>query len=287
MIELLIVIAIITTLIGLLLPAIQSIREMARRTQCVNNLLQLGVALSNYASTHRVLPPGVVNGTGPILSLPQGYHYSWAVQILPFLERGSVFRGFDFAHGVYEAANASARDCRLSSFLCPSDFTGQMNYAGCHHDVETPIDADNHGVLYLNSHVAHDEITDGLAYTILLGEVRSGASLGWASGTRATLRNTGSRINAPDPTVPGSFGGPLPNSRARPQGTGLDDLAAMIEQGVVPIDFVGGFASQHVHGANFLFCDGSVHRLDRSIDEGVYRRLGNRADGEIIDADDY
>src|SRR5205823_5552170 len=162
-----------------------------------------------------------------------------------FLERGSVFRAFDFASGVYEGANATARDCRISSFLCPSDFTGQMNYVGCHHDVEAPIDADNRGVLYLNSHVAHADITDGPAYTILLGEVRSGASLGWASGTRATLRNTGSRINAPDPTVPGTSGGPVPIPPARSRGAGLDALESKTEQGVLPIDFVSGFSSQH------------------------------------------
>ena len=72
------------------------------------------------------------------------------------------------------------------------------------YDVEAPIDADNQGVLYLNSHVGYDDITDGPAYTILLGEVRRGApTLGWAAGTRGTLRNTGSRINEPDPLIPG------------------------------------------------------------------------------------
>src|SRR5438445_10225759 len=95
MIELLVVIAIIAILIGILLPAVQSAREMARRVQCTNNLLQLGIALGNYASTHGVLPPGVVNDKGPILNRPQGYHHGWAVQILPFIERGNVYRRFD------------------------------------------------------------------------------------------------------------------------------------------------------------------------------------------------
>src|SRR4051794_30989678 len=95
LIELLVVIAIIAILIALLLPAIQSSREMARRVQCSNNLLQLGVALGHYASTHQVLPPGVVNQTGPILNLPNGYHVGWAVQILPFLEQKSVHRRFN------------------------------------------------------------------------------------------------------------------------------------------------------------------------------------------------
>src|SRR5215471_11731879 len=105
MIELLTVVAIIGILISLLLPAIQSSRETARQVQCANNLMQLGVALGHYTSTHRVLPPGVVNAKGPILNLPQGYHFSWSVQVLPFIERGTVHRRFDFREGVYEPCN--------------------------------------------------------------------------------------------------------------------------------------------------------------------------------------
>ena len=70
------------------------------------------------------------------------------------------------------------------------------NYAGCHHDVEAPIDADNHGVLFLNSHISGDDIPDGAAHTIFIGEkIVADDDLGWMSGTRATLRNTGLRIN--------------------------------------------------------------------------------------------
>src|SRR5438445_13645316 len=112
MIELLVVIAIIAILIAILLPAVQSTREAARRTQCANNLLQLGIALGNYASTHRVLPPGVVNDKGPIRTLPQGYHYSWVVPILTSLERGTVYRLFDFRYGVYAPYKTAGRGGR-------------------------------------------------------------------------------------------------------------------------------------------------------------------------------
>jgi prepilin-type processing-associated H-X9-DG protein len=289
MIELLVVIAIIAVLIALLLPAIQSVREMARRTQCTNNLMQIGLALGNYTSTHRVLPPGVVNFTHPIVNLPQGYHHSWVVQVLPFLEQRNVYQRFDFRRGVYADANETARGTRIQTFLCPSSpIVGLMCYAGCHHDVEAPIDLDNHGVLYLNSHVAHDDIADGLANTILLGEVKSGASLGWASGTRATLRNTGSRINAHDPTSSPSAGSRvIPNPNPLPKAENLAAVQAMIDDGVLPIGFVGGFSSFHSSGSNFLFCDGSVEFLKQSINEHVFRLLGNRADGEIVDADAY
>ena len=147
MIELLTVVAIIAVLIALLLPAIQSAREVARRLQCTNNLLQLGIAMGNYASTHEVFPPGVVNDKGPIQNIPRGYHFGWAVQILPFLEHRNLYRQFDFHHGVYEGRNVTVQGGRMATFLCPSDpWSGPNNYVGCHHDVEAPIDADNHGV---------------------------------------------------------------------------------------------------------------------------------------------
>src|SRR5579883_275811 len=290
MIELLVVIAIIAILIALLLPAIQSSRELARRTQCANNLMQIGLALGNYTSTHRVLPPGSVDFTRPIVNLPQGYHHSWVVQILPFLEQRNVYRRFDFRRGVYAAANDTARGTRIMTFLCPSSpIVGQMSYAGCHHDVEAPIDVDNHGVLYLNSHVAHDDIADGLANTILVGEARNGASLGWASGTRSTLRNTGTRINDLDPTSASSpTGRPITNPNPYYQDDNLATVQNLVENGVLPIGFVGGFSSFHSsQGCNFLFCDGAVHFLKQSIDQHVFRLLGNRADGEILDADAY
>ncbi len=288
MIELLTVVAIIAFLIALLLPSVQSAREVARRTQCHNNLLQLGIAMGNYVSTHEVLPPGVVDVKGPIKNMPQGYHFGWTVQILPFLEQGNLYRRFDFRHSVYEGRNLSAQANRVAGLLCPSDGRlGSTSYMGCHHDVEAPIDVDNHGVLYLNSHVAYDDITDGRSYTILLGEALGGPSLGWASGTRATLRNTGSPINAPDPVVPGpgfgTFGGPSYSSLVKSQ----EELIALTKSGALPIGFVGGFSSWHPSGANFLFCDGSVHLLTKTIDQRVYRCLGNRADGQLLGANQY
>ena len=199
LVELLMVVGIIAILIMLLLPAVQSAREVARRTQCENNLRQLGIAVGNYASTHRVFPPGVVNVKGPIFNLPQGYQVGWAVQILPFIEQANVDRHIDHRQGVSTDANSTATGYFIGVFLCPSDSrSGPMSYMGCHHDVEAPIDADNHGVLYLNSHVDYDDITDGPACTILLGEAIHTPTLGWASGTRASLRNAGHRINERD-----------------------------------------------------------------------------------------
>jgi prepilin-type processing-associated H-X9-DG protein/prepilin-type N-terminal cleavage/methylation domain-containing protein len=264
LVELLVVVAIIMVLITLILPAVQSAREIARRIQCSSNLLQLGIALGHYVSIHEVLPPGVVDQAGPVLDVPRGYQFGWLVQILPFIEQRNLYNQFDFRHGLYEGSNTTVQTAGLRLLSCPH---GGSGYAGCHHDIEAPIDADNHGVLFLNSHVAYEDIDDGRGYTLLLGEFWGPMSLGWASGTRASLRNTGHRIHAPDPTMsvkPGS-------SRTA---TGMPALS-----------FVGGFGSRHPLGANFLFCDGSVHFLKETIDQRIFRSLGHRADGNLIDSD--
>lgn len=289
MIELLFVITIIAVLIALLLPAIQSSREVARRVSCSKNLMQIGLALGNYASTHKVFPPGVVNDKGPISSMPSGYHYGWAVQILPFLELSNLSREFDFRQSVYAERNHTARDHRLSVFLCPSDGRPSiMSYAACHHDIEAPIAADNHGVFYLNSHVSLADITDGPAYTIFVGEFRgsSAPSLGWAVGTRASLRNTGWPINAAEP-FPAAVGPITTTFGQSTYGTDLKLVESLIKDGSIPASYVGGFSSHHQGTANFLFGDGSVRNISDRIETHVFRSLGHRADGNLISSDEF
>jgi len=287
LLELLMVIAIIAVLIALLLPAIQSARENARRAQCVNNLLQLGLALGNYASAHNVFPPGVVDEKGPILNLPKGYHYSWVVQILPFIEQNNTYRRFDFRYGVYHPSNVTAQEAVIATLLCPSSVTSRPNsYAGCHHDVDAPIDATNRGVLYLNSRIGYEDITDGPACTILLGEmVGGGPTLGWASGTRASLRNTGHRLNEPDYLFQAM--GTNRFSRAFEKPAKPEEMEQLIDDGVLPIGYTGGFSSRHSYGANFLFCNGAVRFVKDSVNPVVYQHLGNRSDGEIISDDAF
>jgi len=291
MIELVVVMAIIAVLIALLLPAIQSSREAARRAQCANNLMQLGIALGNYASTHSVFPPGVVNDKGPIENLPNGYHYGWVVQILPFIGQDNVYRQFNLQQSVYAPCNDTVAGVAISTLMCPSDSRrsswSNFNYAGCHHDVDAPIAADNHGVLYLNSRVRYDDIPDGPAHTILLGEIRAGGpTLGWASGTRSTLRNTGNPINAPEPLLPpiSNSRSPSPQLRASIDYDAIEQLAA---DRLWPVQLTGGFSSNHAVGANFLFCDGSVRLVSTWINRGVYQLLGNRDDGEPISDDAF
>jgi prepilin-type processing-associated H-X9-DG protein/prepilin-type N-terminal cleavage/methylation domain-containing protein len=285
LVELLTVIGIIAILIALLLPAIQSSREAARRLQCTKNLMQIGLALGNYASSHRVFPPGVENDKpGPISNAPVGYHFGWSVHILPQLEKAAHYRAFDFRESVYGEVNDTARNHHIETFLCPSNaWSGLTNYAACHHDVEAPIDADNHGVFFLNSHVSYRDLTDGPACTILVGEIIGSQSpLGWAVGTSSSLRNTGSPINA-------MLGRNATSIRAL-GGTGMltpSALADEIKAGQLPAVAVGGFSSQHGGGANFLFGDGSVRFLDEKINPAVYRSLGHRNDGNLVSDDEF
>jgi hypothetical protein len=144
------------------------------------------------------------------------------------------------------------------------------NYAGSHHDVEAPIAADNHGMLFLNSAVRFKDIEDGSSRTLLIAERVSpprrpedlyGArdDLGWASGTRSTLRNTSSLIRYAD------------NS----------DRAALAAKVADPL-FVGGFGSFHIAGIAVAgMADGAIKQLTEDIDPDVLRQLGHRADGEI------
>jgi prepilin-type N-terminal cleavage/methylation domain-containing protein/prepilin-type processing-associated H-X9-DG protein len=293
LIELLVVIAIISVLIALLLPAIQAAREAARRVQCVNNLMQLGIALQNYESSYEMLPPGVINPTGPIQNVPQGDHAGWMLQLLPFLEQRATARKYNDAVGVYAVENSSVRRVVINTFLCPSDGgphnrssdgAALNNYAACHNDVEAPIDANNTGVFFLNSHVRPEDVTDGTAHTIYLGEkLREDGDLGWASGTRATLRNTGTRINR---TGVGLLG-PSPGAGNFPDDGEPDDGGPPPAEGAASLTRVGGFASPHPGGANFAFGDGSVRFLKNTISPMVYHYLGNRADGEMISDDQF
>ncbi len=298
LVELVTVLGIIGILITLLLPAVQSSRENARRLQCEKNLMQLGIALANYASTHEVLPPGVVNAMGPISNLPVGYHMSWVVQILPFLEERNIYNHIDFAQNAYSGANMTAFFPRIDIFMCPSDpRMASMSYMGCHHDAEAPIDADNHGVLFLNSHIAYDDVGDGLAYTILLGEARESTTLGWASGTRATLRNAGHALSEPELTLPPWSGRaanavPIPpdmdDESQEDEGNPLAEfVTGLVQSGTLPMYHVGGFSSNHSQGVNFLLCDGSTRFVKRTTNPDILRRLANRDDGFVISDNDF
>ncbi|MCR4413481.1 MAG: DUF1559 domain-containing protein [Thermoguttaceae bacterium] len=318
LVELLVVIAIISILIALLLPAVQAAREAARRASCTNHLAQIGLALHSYEHAHQTFPPGVVNDKGPIRSEPIGYHMSWMVQILPYVEETNTYRHIDFREGAYSKKNAAPREVKIDLFLCPSDSGGYgtgtwtppeaagpgaqpmappglSNYAGCHHDREAPIDKDNAGVLFLNSRIRPRDVTDGMAHTIFVGEKRIEPSdLGWISGTRSTLRNTGlapamlaAQGLQPVPGMPGVWTPPVPFAEP-PDGDAEPPDPTKPMEPAKPIDpakallVVGSFDSNHPGGFNVLLGDGAVRFLMQTVDPNTFSKLGHRADGQLV-----
>ncbi len=122
-IELTMVVAMIAVLISLLLPAVQQAREGARRMQCKNNLLNIGLALQQYVQTYDRFPPGCVNATAPVLNTLNDQPMSWITQILPYLEAPGTWRKVDFTQPVFAPANAAARASLLTVVLCPSSYS--------------------------------------------------------------------------------------------------------------------------------------------------------------------
>jgi len=318
LIELLVVIAIMAILVALLLPAVQQAREAARRANCKNNLRQISFALQSYYVSFETFPPGVVNETGPIAHQSQGYHHSWPAALLPYLDQSILADMIDPQVSIYDPVNLEARKYVVPVFLCPSDSAasrsdvgtlnvGLTNFAGCHDGRPVPIDKTNHGVLFLNSAVKYEDIYDGSSYTIAVAEMkRDPGDLGWASGTRSSLRNTGTRINqtpegsryyndlqaksaaeATAESVPDIDVSIAPESAEL---GGIDESAPRPPAPPKPVPFAsdpGGFGSFHVGGAQFLLADGSIRFISENIDVDLYRRLGERADGVRTQQDEF
>src|SRR5438874_1435183 len=124
LIELLVVIAIIGILVGLLVPAVQQVREAAARTQCINNLKQIGLALHSFHDTYKRFPPGYVDRNTDPNSTPDndlGPGWGWAAFLLPHLEQGNVYRRINFSQGVGLGSNAAVSQLALGIYQCPSD----------------------------------------------------------------------------------------------------------------------------------------------------------------------
>lgn len=275
LVELLVVIAIIGVMVAMAIPAVQASRETGNRNLCRNNMAQWLLALQSYESAFESFPPGVTNPDGPIRSEPVGLHQGWIIQLLPYLDEVAAYRLVDLSASVYDPANAHVREYWPRVFICPSepdDLKGASSYAGCHHDVESPIAADNQGVLFLNSHIRRADVTDGVSHTFFLGEKRAlPGDLRWMSGTRATLRNTGLPPNDPS-SEPAALRIKVPAGQAAaPAGP------------TTALTYVGGFSSGHTGGAFMGLGDASVQFISDQIDLQVWQQLGNRADGKLVD----
>ncbi len=280
LIELLVVIAIIAILIGLLLPAVQKVREAAARLKCKNNMKQIGLALHNYHDRMERLPPGYstrFTTTGAEI----GGGWGWAAYLLDDVEQNNVRRMIDVNQPISLTTHSTARTQVLSVFLCPSDerigvFTtagvavdlAHANYVGVFgtNEMEDNPSAGN-GTFYRNSQVRFSDITDGLSNTFVVGERSSDIALS-------------SWVGAP----PGALV-PLRRDTSEQEGHFLLVLGRGDHAPNSPDSHIDDFYSRHSQGINCLFGDGSVRSISNSINLNVWAGIQTRNGGEVIALD--
>jgi prepilin-type N-terminal cleavage/methylation domain-containing protein/prepilin-type processing-associated H-X9-DG protein len=301
LIELLVVIAIIAILIGLLLPAIQKIREAAARTQCQNNLKQLGLAMHNYHDVDGSFPWGLAC---PLAHDIGKYNRStWAQQILPYIEQNPLKANFEAFWATATPTTYSDRvpghDSVVKTFMCPADpanpklhtltkdntsaptdtqqSQGQhSNYAGCLGSTGTnPTGGKYNGILYPQSAIRIMDVTDGTSTTLLMGEL----------------------ILVPDTThddyrgrIWNDYGGFSLISTGAIPNTTLSDQTYCTVAPLAPCTQTWGPSatsviyqrSYHTGGVNSVFADGSVRFLSNNIDPTAYLNMGGRNDNQVV-----
>lgn len=302
LVELLVVIAIIGVLVSLLLPAVQSAREAARRLGCQNNLHQIGVALHNYHSAYQQLPSGWVADD-------KDHHepgWGWAAAILPQMDQGAIYESINFDVPIEDEQHQEARLAVVSAFICPSDILEPVFAIGEgeEHDHDDDHDDDDEGSEHEHDHEhgvnvdlgphhlfqisksnyvgvygtkdIHDDLYngDGLFYgnsSHRFRDILDGLSQTLMVGER------NSRLG-------GSIWHGVIHDANEPAARviGAADHA--------PNDSVGhyeDFSSYHADGAHFILSDGSVRMLNKSIDLLVYHALTTRANKEVIQANEF
>ncbi len=289
LIELLVVIAIIAVLIGLLLPAVQKVREAANRMSCTNNLKQIGLALHNYHGTHNRLPPGFISATTEVNGEGLGPGWGWAAHLLPFVEQDNLHRQIDFTRDITHPAHAAVRVTSLKVFRCPSDSPRSptfnavdeagtvlapvafANYVGMGGTFEvTGFPDTNTGVLLRNSRFRFADITDGTSNTIVAIERES---------RRSPMTTwVGAVTNCVNPPLNPAFEEEGPPTLVL---TNTGEAA----DGRVPNNRLGHVedaSSRHSGVTVCLLGDGSVRVIANTISPVAWESLGTREGGEVI-----
>ncbi len=304
LIELLVVIAIIAILIGLLLPAVQKVREAAARLKCKNNMKQIGLALHNYHDRVGQFPPGYTSTTA---NSDAGPGWGWAAHLLPDLEQDNLHRLIDFTKPITASGNHDAvRPANIPFFRCPSDprqdpipvseFAnpaglttplGRSNYVACYGNTpflgEGPSVLTTHliidgisgrGMFFRNSRTRIADVSDGLSNTLAVGEKNAKNTLATWVGVipGATWRSANDTAN---------YGGiPSNIAAAKVLGHACRQHPPSAEAGVAE-----DFSSPHINGVNMLFADGSVHAVRTNVNMGVYPFTASIADGLALNID--
>jgi len=325
LIELLVVIAIIAVLIALLLPAVQAAREAARRSQCVNNLKQLGIALHNYHDVTSSLPPS---------SLYNGNWGDWShyVMMLPYMEQAPLYNAINFyiTSGNWgasdgQAENTSASRATINTLLCPSDTdrltsaNGHSNYvgsSGSSPDSFGTIGGFNGIFIYTNSGrkaTGFRDVIDGLSSTAAICERVKGVGTSSSNNDSTNPTSMLSSIATPSPTnspqagytaclaLKPSVGGALLGVRASGQAWTVGYASTTRYNHVMlPNTWSCGYtgdgggmqgmytaSSRHSGTVCLLLCYGSVRSIKSSIQNTVWWGLGTMANNEVLDQASY
>jgi prepilin-type N-terminal cleavage/methylation domain-containing protein len=297
LIELLVVIAIIAILIGLLLPAVQKIREAANRMKCQNNMKQLGLGLQNYQATTGFFPPGAVtNSTSAVatqtrqkLGITTPTFHSWSVFLLPYIEQDNLYRLYNLNANWYDAVNKQVRETPLALMVCPTTPGGKDRFVQKSASVRAAagdyapdnaystaleglglvdVALDEDGVLEVNVTVSIPEISDGTSNTSVLAEC-AGRPARWRNGRQvsATAGTDGGWADRDNEFITHGFSNDGTSSPGPCHTNCTNDNEVY---------------SFHTGGANHVFADGSVHFVKKSMDIRVFVKLLTKAGGDVV-----
>lgn len=314
-VELLVVITIVGLLVTLLLPAVQAARESARRTRCVNNMKQIGLALLNYADINsQLFPSGYISSNGNGGYDPQsgdwGPGWSWLALSLPMMEQAAIANSIDYRLPCWHPANLAVTQTPISTFLCPTATNpgGTVTVVDVNHNTLAVLGRSNYvhsvgwndlwsapatvnydqvanGVMYRNSRITPAMVTDGLSNTVFAGErtpyLADASWPGVVPNSRHFAYGPFASLGTGGAGVNYDDGGSYVGAHSGPS---IYEVPQVIHPPNSPLGHTDEMYSQHPGGANILLGDGSVRFISENVRFSVWTALSSRNGGDFVPA---